>query len=210
MMILYVFGNILFGIAMLTVWLRLLDLDIPDEIAILGVILGVLVWIPYGMYKLIAYPIKKKSSIKTKKQQEINKIRNNVLSLCKYKEYYKITSNSGLQFQLKRCSQLYLKLRSYQEINALHNNRVEKVFISTVNYLLEIKKQCEEYDAEIEDKKKQIIDKLLNFLIKEEEAYCKEYTEMKNKDKEIIKTQLDKFNNTIDAYMEIEDIGKDD
>ncbi|MCD3321624.1 hypothetical protein G8V07_14375 [Clostridium botulinum D/C] len=209
MMILYVFGNILFGIAMLTVWLGLSDLDIPGEIAILGVILGVLVWIPYGIYKLITYPIKKKSSIKTKKQQEINKIRNNVLSLCKYKEYYKITSNSGLQFELKRCSQLYLKLQSYQEINALHNNRVEKVFISTMNYLLEINKQCVEYDEEIEYKKEETINKLLNFLIKEEEIYSKEYIDIKNKDKQIIKNQLDKFNNTIDAYMEFEDIGKE-
>lgn len=140
----------------------------------------------------------------------MNKIRNNVLSLCKYKEYYKITSNSGLQFELKRCSQLYLKLQSYQEINVLHNNRIEKVFIGTLNYLLEINKQCEEYDVEIEDKKKQIIDKLLSFLIKEEKIYSKEYIDMKNKDKQIIKNQLDKFNNTIDAYMEFEDIGKDD
>lgn len=210
MAILYVFGNIVFGITMLMVWLGCWDLDIPDEIAILGVLLGVLIWIPYGIYKLITYPIKDSHQQKQQKQQSINKIRNNVLNLCKYGEYYKITSDTRLQFDLKRCSQLYLKLQPNKEINLLHNNRVDKVFISTLNYLLEINKQYEEYDVEIEEKKKEIIDKLLNFLIKEEEIYEKEYLDMKNKDRQVIKNELDKFSNTIDAYMEFENIGKDD
>lgn len=63
--LLCVFGNILFGAVMLLMSLELMWSDL-DEIIILGTILGVLVWVPYGIYKLITYHQIKKVVSKSK------------------------------------------------------------------------------------------------------------------------------------------------